>query len=29
LEKPLSSSAEKFRVSVTIVYYFQRYHSPR
>jgi hypothetical protein len=26
LEKPLSSSAKKFQVSLSIVYYFQRYH---
>jgi hypothetical protein len=27
LEKPLSSGAKRFDVSITIVYYFQRYHS--
>ncbi len=27
LEKPLSSGAKRFGVSITIVYYFQRYHS--
>ncbi len=27
LEKPLSSGAKKFNVSITIVYYFRRYHS--
>ena len=26
VEKPLSSSAKKFDVSITIVYYFRRYH---
>ena len=29
LEKPLSSSGKKFQVSITIVYYFERYHSPK
>jgi hypothetical protein len=29
VEKPLSSSAKRFDVSITIVYYFQRYHSLR
>jgi hypothetical protein len=29
LEKPLSSSAKRFDISITIVYYFQRYHSLR
>ena len=28
-EKPVSSGAKRFGVSLTIVYYFQRYHSPR
>ena len=27
--KPLSSGAKKFQASLTIVYYFERYHSPR
>jgi hypothetical protein len=27
VEKPLSSGAKRFDVSITIVYYFQRYHS--
>ena len=27
VEKPLSSSAKRFDVQITIVYYFQRYHS--
>src|SRR5436190_1241278 len=26
LEKPLSNTGKKFQVSITIVYYFQRYH---
>ena len=29
VQKPLSSSAERFQVDVAIVYYFERYHSPR
>ena len=29
LEKPLSSGAKKFQASISIVYYFQRYHSPK
>jgi hypothetical protein len=29
LEKPLSSGAKKFQVSLTIVYYFERYHLPK
>jgi hypothetical protein len=28
-EKPLSGDPKKFQASVTIVYYFQRYHSPK
>jgi hypothetical protein len=29
LEKPLSSGAKRFQASVSIVYYFQRYHRPK
>jgi hypothetical protein len=29
LEKPLGSGGKKFQVSITIVYYFERYHSPK
>jgi hypothetical protein len=29
LEKPLEGSSKKFEVNFTIVYYFQRYHSPK
>jgi hypothetical protein len=29
LEKPLEGSSKKFQVNFTIVYYFQRYHSPK
>lgn len=29
LEKALSSGAKKFQASISIVYYFQRYHSPK
>jgi len=29
LEKPLTSSAKRFRASISIVYYFQRYHSQK
>jgi len=29
LEKPLSSGAKKFQASISIVYYFQRYHLPK
>jgi hypothetical protein len=29
LEKPLAGDPKKFQASVTIVYYFQRYHSPK
>lgn len=29
VQKPLSSSAKRFQVDVAIVYYFERYHSPR
>jgi hypothetical protein len=29
LEKPLNGGAKKFQASVTIVYYFERYHSPK
>lgn len=28
-EKPLSSGAKEFQVSVTVVYYFERYHAPK
>ncbi|HEY5991144.1 MAG TPA: hypothetical protein VIU10_01070 [Candidatus Udaeobacter sp.] len=29
LEKPLSSGGKKFQASISIVYYFQRYHLPK
>ncbi len=29
LEKPLAGSGKEFQVSITVVYYFERYHSPK
>jgi hypothetical protein len=29
LEKPLNGGAKKFQANFTIIYYFERYHSPK